>query len=86
MFANNRRLKATLLVVGILVVGFMLTSNFVQEAAASDSDCQDALNNCYRANLDAYIICVGRSDSDACEEARRKATAACLAAIIICSN
>lgn len=74
------------LIVGVLTLGFMLTGDVVQESLASDSDCDSALQKCYRANFESFVICAGNSDSDACHAAIRKATGACLAALIICSN
>ena len=85
-----RRLKAMVLVlaVGVLAIGFMLTDDFVQEAAASNSDeCKLALARCYIANVNADLAClIHGSNSQECVQAAGRAASLCLQAVIICEN
>lgn len=85
-----RRLKAMVLVlaVGVLTVGSMLTDDFVQEAAASNSDeCKLALTRCYIANVNADLAClIHGSNSQECVQAAGRAASLCLQAVIICEN
>lgn len=89
MFSLHR-LKAMVLVlaVGVLTVGFMLTDDLVQEAAASNSDeCQLALARCYVANVNADLAClIHGSNSQECVQASGRAASLCLQAVIICEN
>jgi hypothetical protein len=74
-------------IVGILVLGFMLTGDLVQDAPASDSDCDEAWDYYYSAALEARVICInyGR-DSTECGAAWLKAVYYFARAIVICLN
>lgn len=74
------------LMVGVLVLGFMLTGDVVQESLASDSDCDLALHYYHRATLDAHVICAGDSDSDMCIAAWLRAAYYFYRAVVICAN
>jgi len=86
---SSCRLKAVVLVlaVGVLVLGFMLTSDFVQEAPASDSDCDKAWDDYAQASLYAHVICAGYgSNSPECGGAWLRAAYYFLRAVVICAN
>ena len=86
---SSRRLQAMVLVltVGILAVGFMLTDDLVQEATASDSECDAAMRECGAARIAQIISCFGsRKNTKACIQARGRVISKCLQAVIICEN
>ena len=75
------------LIVGVLVLGFMLTGDLVQDAPASDSDCDEAWADYARAALDARLLCLHYgSDSTECAAAWLKAVYYFLRAVVICAN
>ena len=85
MFSFLRLQRMVLvLIVGVLVLGFMLTGDVVQKSLASDSDCDEAWLDYGRATLDAYVICAGNSDSSECGGAWLRAAYYFARAVIIC--
>ncbi len=85
---SSRCLQGSVLVliVGVLVLGFMLTADVVQEAIASDSDCDEAWDDYGRATLYAHIVCAGNPGSDMCVAAWLRVTYYFYRAIVICMN
>ncbi len=86
---SSRRLQVMVLVltVSVLTVGFMATDDFVQEATASGSECDQALKACGAAQIAEIIACWGsKSGSQACIQAKGRAASKCLQAVIICEN
>ena len=86
---SSRRLQTVVLVlaISVLTVGFMLTGDVVQEAAASGSDCDTAMRECGAAQIYEILACFGsRSNSKACIQAKGRAVSKCLQAVIICEN
>ena len=84
-----RRLQGMVLVliVGVLVLGFMLTGDVVQKSLASDSDCDEAWDDYARAALDARLICLNYgSDSTECGAAWLRAAYYFFRAVVICVN
>ena len=73
--------------VGVLVLGFMLAGDVVQESLASDSACDEAWDDYTRAALEARLICLnyGR-DSTECSAAWLRALYYLLKAVVICAN
>ena len=85
---SSRRLQAMVLVltVGVLTVGFMATGDFVQEATASGSECDQAMKKCGLAQIAEIIVCFDNQNSTACIQAKGRAASKCLQAVIICEN
>lgn len=83
-----RRIQAMVLAltVGVLVLGFMLTGDVVQESLASDSDCDEALDDYGRATLYAHIVCAGNPGGDMCMAAWLRVIYYFYRAIVICAN
>ena len=79
MFSSHR------LIAIFLIIALVTTIFCVQKARADE--CQDALDSCYRANFESELICATYGyDHQECIDAIRRSTAACLYAIIVCSN
>lgn len=86
---SSRRLQVMVLVltVSVLTVGFMSTGNFVQDATASGSECDQAMKECGRAQIKEIITCLLEgSNSKLCIQAKGRVVSKCLQAVIICEN
>ncbi len=82
-----RRLLVVILTISVLVVGFMLASDFVQEAFAhyTQGDCDAAQAGCQLAIESAWVVCT-QSPGPKCHKAQRKAGGLCAYAAEVCAN
>ncbi|RKU07126.1 hypothetical protein C6502_17790 [Candidatus Poribacteria bacterium] len=90
MFSLSR-LQAIVLVLiaSVLVGGFMLADDFVQEAAAhyTQGDCDAANDACDLAIEVAWIVCTTHgSGSPQCDKEQRRAGGLCAYAAEVCAN